>query len=124
MIQIKTVPVCSPGICSVDFMSKIHLFNWNLINWIRSQHVPPHLIGAVDGVEGVVGEGSGAVRGPDLLEQSLCPGRRGQRQDDIGAEASSEQCHLDGDCKRSVSQSRQVADVDLFNGSDRYVRSI
>ena len=51
---------------------------------------PPHLVLAVDLVEGVIGEGAGAVRGPDLLKQPLCSGRRGERQDDVGAETSTE----------------------------------
>ena len=38
----------------------------------------PHLVLAVDLVEGVIREGAGAVRGPDLLEQPLRPGRRGE----------------------------------------------
>ena len=38
----------------------------------------PHLVLAVDLVEGVISEGAGAVRGPDLLEQPLRPGRRGE----------------------------------------------
>ena len=58
---------------------------FKVINWGPSL---PHLVLAIDLVEGVIGKSTGAVRGPDLLEQPLRSGRRSERQDDVGTETS------------------------------------